>query len=144
MGAGVGFDSMDHGVNCGSRGMHRRQTERQVGIQQHHIAIQLRGHHAHFAVFTGGENRDVGYFGAGSGGRRDLHQRQTRPFDLIHAVHRVERLLRRREHGGHFRHIQRGAAADPNDHIAACLTGLFRRAHGQIGGRVGDDPVESG
>ena len=71
---GVGLDGMDHGVDAGGRRGQARQPEREPGVEQHVVGVELRRDHAHLAGLAGGQDRDIGDFRAGAGGGRHQHQ----------------------------------------------------------------------
>jgi hypothetical protein len=84
--AGVRFDRVNHGVDTGRGGGGGRQSERQRGVQDRHVRIQLGRDDARFARLTGRDDGDVGDFGTCAGGAWNLDQRQAFPPDLPYSV----------------------------------------------------------
>src|SRR5690606_4346910 len=90
--ASVGLDGVHHGVDAGGGGHRRRQTERQVGVEQRQVRQQQRRNHAHLGGGAGGDDGDLGDLRAGAGGGRYLDQRQALAPGIADAVDVRQRL----------------------------------------------------
>ena len=133
---------MHHRVDACGRRDGAGQADRELGIQDGQVGIELRRDHAHLGRLACGDDGHRRHLGARARGGRHLDQRQACAGDLADAVHLFQRLLRGQQRGDQLGHVHGRATAQAQHHLrlgtARTLGGLQHDVLGRVGHHVVD------